>query len=388
MSAVRDLLLAVANTIPAIESIPVVNLPDSMWADTLAGSAQRVEPEDTPTGEPSPVVIDPPAAPVVIDASRPLWREAVDHYKRNYSHKLSFPQECVWLDEFDPFLGDKYLDDICDEHLRPFVQAQREKPIYRGTKLLKVGVKSKTINLKLALIRHICIEASRKWRRNGKPWLATPPHISMVEGGDERPPRPLTWEEQEAHLSKLPEHLYRMALFDLNCGVREEVLCNLQWAWERKIDELGITVFVVPPEHVKGRKGKKSARVLVVNSVAQQILEQCRGEHETHVFTYKHRNGVRRPMRVCNNTAWQRFRERCGLGDLHVHDLRHTVGMRLREAGVREETISAVLWHTTASMTQHYSQASVKEVYDALELITAPRFATNRTLQSLMRETA
>ena len=47
-----------------------------------------------------------------------------------------------------------------------------------------------------------------------------------------------------------------------------------------------------------------------------------------------------RPIRTMNNTAWQTARKKAGLGDLHVHDLRHTVGMRLREAAVPESTSS------------------------------------------------
>lgn len=50
-----------------------------------------------------------------------------------------------------------------------------------------------------------------------------------------------------------------------------------------------------------------------------------------------------------NNTAWQRARELAGLGDLHVHDLRHTVGMRLRKAGItrRHTTCSGAARHRT-----------------------------------------
>jgi integrase len=43
-----------------------------------------------------------------------------------------------------------------------------------------------------------------------------------------------------------------------------------------------------------------------------------------------------RPSEMMNNTAWQNGRLKAGLGDLHVHDLRHTVGLRLREAEVAE----------------------------------------------------
>jgi integrase len=42
-----------------------------------------------------------------------------------------------------------------------------------------------------------------------------------------------------------------------------------------------------------------------------------------------------RAIETMNNTAWQTARRVAKLGDLHVHDLRHTVGMRLREAVYR-----------------------------------------------------
>jgi integrase len=54
-----------------------------------------------------------------------------------------------------------------------------------------------------------------------------------------------------------------------------------------------------------------------------------------------------------------------GLGDLHVHDLRHTVGMRLREAGVSESGRRDVLWHSSGSITDHYTMAQIKELFDA-----------------------
>lgn len=371
--------LDVENRRLEVPHVPVYNVP-GIWPEALTGSSERV------------VVDEPPASPPAtvepkLDTTRPTWDEAVEHYKAHYQHKGSYKQECVWLDELRPFLSGAYLDQIYDAILEPFVKAQLEKEIrhHANNAVLRVGVKSKTINLKLGLVRHILMEAWRKWRRpDGKTWLQTPAHITMQAGGDERLPRPLTWEEQNEHLHELPLHLHRMALFDLNCGVREDVVCSLQWVWEKRIEDLGITVFKVPPEHVKGRRGKKSARILVCNSVAQRIVDECRGEHETHVFTYARRDGARHPLTVMNNSAWQAWRERSGLGDLHVHDLRHTVGMRLREAGVPQETISSVLWHTTATMTQWYSQSTLREVHDALEKITTPAHVVNRTLSSLM----
>jgi len=105
------------------------------------------------------------------------------------------------------------------------------------------------------------------------------------------------------------------------------------------------------------------------------------------VFVYSKRRKKRKPapMQTMNNTVWQNWRRDCGL-DLHVHDLRHTVGMRLREAGVREETIADILWHSRRGMTAHYSMAQIVEIRDALELITDERNCFNKSLASLIRE--
>ena len=91
------------------------------------------------------------------------------------------------------------------------------------------------------------------------------------------------------------------------------------------------------------------------------------------------------------NYAWRDARK--VLLDAHghgkrprVHDLRHTVGMRLREAGVPEGTISDVLWHSTRSMTQHYSTAQIVELHGALEKITADSGAWNKSLATLRAE--
>ena len=75
------------------------------------------------------------------------------------------------------------------------------------------------------------------------------------------------------------------------------------------------------------------------------------------------------PTQKMNNPAWQSARRRAGLGDLHVHDLWHTVGMRLRHAAIPERKQDEILWHSKKDMTSHYAVAQVREIYDALESI-------------------
>lgn len=310
------------------------------------------------------------------------FEEAAAYYLALRQEKVSLDDEIYHLKRVMPHIGHLALDQVHNGTLRPFIEADKAPVVVKranGKEVRKVR-SNKTVNLALGIVRRILNLAARDWRdEDGKTWLATPPLITLLPLiGHQREPQPLTWADQRVLLPKLPGHLARMVLFDLQVGARDAVICGLKWSWEIRVPELGISVFEVPREQVKGRR---QVRYLVCNSVAQSILESVRGNHPEYVFVY-----ADHPVETMNNTAWKRARTKACLAGLHVHDLRHTVGMRLREAGVPEHTIADVLWHTRAGMTAHYSVAQVKEIYDALERITSESHRQNRTLAMIARE--
>jgi integrase len=322
---------------------------------------------------------------VVIHGERPkrTFDEAAAHYLRLNQAKTSIVTDAYLLQSVMPFIGPLLLPQVHDGSLAPYVSRR-----------LAEGRAHKTINLALGVVRRILNLAASAWRdENGHTWLERAPMITLLPlVGHQREPRPVTWAEQRALLPSLPPHLSRMALFVLNTAVRDDVACNLRWDWEIRIPELGISVFEVPREHVKG---KMRSRVVVCNSVAQSIVESVRGMHAEFVFVYR-RERIKnwndapqmpyRPIETMNNTAWQRARREAHLGDLHVHDLRHTVGMRLREAGVPESTRADILWHTSPSMTHHYSVAQIVELHAALEKVKEDNGRWNKSLLTLRRE--
>lgn len=308
--------------------------------------------------------------------------QAAAHYVTKHAEKVSLELDVYLLGLMVPFIGGHRLDRIDDEALEPAIKALRAgKP--PATRRLK----AKTVNLALDRVRRILNLAARSWREAGKPWLpGLPPLITMLDEDDGRPAMQLAWATQREALQDLPAHLARMALFDLNTGLRDEPLCNLRWKWEVRLEELGFSVFIVPRRYVKGRKGD---RVLVCNSVAQSIVESCRGEHPENVFVYTRRKkdgsiAWRSPIGTVNNTGWQKWRARHGLQGFRVQDMRHTVGMRLREAGVSEATRADILWHSREGMPAHYAVAQVLEIHSALELITSERHANNVSLAALI----
>lgn len=311
------------------------------------------------------------------------FEQAAAHYLLTNQGKASIETEIYMLKSVMPKIGQLTLRQVHDGTLAPYTNER-----------LQAGRSHKTVNLALGVVRRILNLAASTWRdENGHTWLDQAPTITLLPlVGHQREPRPITWAEQRKLLPLLPDHLARMALFVLNTGVRDDVACNLRWEWEIEVPELGVSVFEVPKQHVKG--GRRS-RVVVCNSVAQDIIETVRGQHPEFVFVYR-RERVKnldkpaampyRAIETMNNTAWQNGRTKAGLGDLHVHDLRHTVGMRLREAGVAEGTIADLLWHSTKTMTQHYSVAQVVELHGALEKIKDDSGRWNRSLAMLKAE--
>lgn len=312
-----------------------------------------------------------------------LFDGVAAHYLLAHQDKASIVTEAILLQSIMPFIGHLTLPQVHDRSLAPYVAARKAE-----------GRANKTINLALGVVRRILNLAASAWRDDdGRTWLQHPPKLTMLPlVGHQREPRPISWGEQRQLLPQLPDHLARMALFVLNTGVRDDVVCSLRWEWEIPVPELGVSVFDVPRSHVKGRRKN---RLIVCNSVAQSVVEAARGQHPMYVFVYRRERVTNldeapvmpyRPIGTMNNTGWQNARKAARLGDLHVHDLRHTVGMRLREAGVAEGTVSDVLWHSTKNVTQHYSMAQIVELHGALEKIKADSGVWNKTLTTLRAE--
>jgi integrase len=102
-----------------------------------------------------------------------------------------------------------------------------------------------------------------------------------------------------------------MALFAVNTGARQEEICGLKWRWEQRVPELDTpsiqrTVFVLPGSVTKNGE----PRVLVLNDVAQAVIEEVRRQHRTYVFAYQDRHGQRDRVGRINNKGWRAARRR------------------------------------------------------------------------------
>lgn len=307
----------------------------------------------------------------VLHGLRPsrTFRMAATKYLQDYAHKKSIGDDAIQLKMLDPMIGGLELRQVHMGTLQAFIAKRKAE-----------GVKTKTLNTGLAVVRRVLNLAASEWiDEKGLTWLETAPKIKLLSIKDARKPYPLTEEEQSLLFQELPDYLARMALYKVNAGCREQEVCRLRWEYEVKVPELDTSVFIIPEDSVKNGE----ERLVVLNRVAKSVVESQRGVHSTHVFARIPPKGEARPLPKMYGTAWKQARERAankwaerhgapaseGFRKIRVHDLKHTYGRRLRAAGVSFEDRQDLLGHKSGRITTHYSQAELSNLIEAADKV-------------------
>lgn len=85
---------------------------------------------------------------------------------------------------------------------------------------------------------------------------------------------------------------------------------------------------------------------------------------------------------VAPGYAWQRIRERAGLPDVRIHDLRHSFASFCINAGIPIEVVSKALNHSSLAMTQRYAHLKNDTVRLAMERAAAVMIAAANAVPS------
>lgn len=309
---------------------------------------------------------------VLIYGERPIrtFGEAVRQYIAENADKKSIDRERRILRKMESLIGHLPLNRINNDSFSTYRSAQK-------------CVSIRTRNQKLAIARRLLRLAARVWCFPGTnmTWLDRAPEIQMETGHRPRAPYPLDERQQQLLLSELGAEAAEMATFAVNIGTRDQELCRLQWKWERRLITPSSpcgwrSVFVLPGEVVKNGE----PRVLVLNDVAQAVLERARGIHRRIVFVSRHSRTFLTHLR---SAGWDGARRRAagrypewfgmaapvGFRNVRVHDLRHTYGRRLRSAGVSLEDRRDLLGHRGPDITTHYSAPEIGRLVAAANRI-------------------
>jgi len=193
-----------------------------------------------------------------------MFRQAAIKFLAENQQKRTLAKDARTLSFLDPLIGDLYLEGVHSGSLQPFIEARRQQ-----------GVKNRTINTGLQIVRHILNLAASEWMDEyGMTWLLSAPKIKLLDINDQRLPFPISWEEQDRLFAELPEHLRQMALFAVNTGCRaDREICQLRWEWEVEIPELNTSVFIIPGRWIKN----KDDRLVILNDQARAVIEERRG---------------------------------------------------------------------------------------------------------------
>jgi integrase len=250
-----------------------------------------------------------------------------------------------------PYIGELPLEHIHMGTLNKFIVARKA-----------AGIKNGTINRDLAIISRVLTLASRLWRDEfGNSWLQETPLIQQLKANN-RKPYPINALEQQRLLAELPEHLCNMVIFALNTGCRESEITRLRWDEENR----ELNIFTLLGERCKNGED----RIIPLNSSARAVIEAQRGKHDEYVFTYKGS-----PVQRINGHAWCKARERAGIKQCRVHDLRHTFGRQLRAADVSFENRQDLLGHKSNRITDHYCRAEITGLHEAVEKLSRVNLA-------------
>jgi integrase len=107
-----------------------------------------------------------------------------------------------------------------------------------------------------------------------------------------------------------------------------------------------------------------------MNQEVREVLLQLVRENPSSEYVFVNRK-TGRPY-TCIKRAFNAACDHAKITNLHWHDLRHTFGTRLAEAGCSEATIAELMGHTDPKTTRRYTHATDRAKHAAVEA-TRPR---------------
>jgi integrase len=283
----------------------------------------------------------------------PTLRQAFDYYLANRKEAGSVVDMTRNVRVWREHLGaNTRLDEVEPKHIRQFIAAR-----------CQTGLSESSINRELATLRAVYNEQIEdELYRGANPVLAK---FSTREDENART-RYLSNNEAPKLLLALPSELDRVivTLAPL-IGFRRGNLFKLRW--EHVDFDAGV---------IWARKTKSGKPYPVpMSDEVRKILE---GLPKTSEWVFPSEN----PSMPLDADNWYRrvFQPACaraGIADFHFHDLRHTFGTRLAEAGTHLAVIQALMGHADPRTTARYTHATDEAKRAAVAALgTATRSAT------------
>jgi site-specific recombinase XerD len=277
------------------------------------------------------------------------FKDMMDKFIKEHAPKVSSSMQRSYttsLKHLIPFFGGSNLLSISPKMISRY-------KVLRGDE----GAKPASINRELAMLSKAFSLAVKEWE-----WLKDNP-VSRVPKEKENNERGrwLTQDEEKILLDNCPEWLSEIVIFNLNSGLRQHELIELEWP---RVNLFRKTMLI---QNTKNGKPK----TLPLNKVALGVLEQrSKVRSIKNNLVFFNRNGKKINPHNLRTSFYIAIRK-AGIEDFKFHDLRHTFATRLAQRGVDLYKICKLLGHRDIKTTQRYAHHCPESLRDGVEALEA-----------------
>lgn len=311
--------------------------------------------------------------------------EACDEYF-SFTTKKTSNKDLEYYHKLRPYIGDMYLNDLGTrpkQSRRDLVHVLNRYVMDRSeSRTLSIT----TLNKELAFVNMIGKKAVSEY---GLIDYWTP--IRQLDKDEGYfygliPPKKkshLDYDLQILLLNELPEYLRDMALFSINTGQRDAVVCGLRREWlcednDGTLMNNGVWYFKIPKEFMKSEEHMaEDFAYVVLNDTAKTLVFKNMVPNQPGIFTNKGYS-----VQCMNNYEYQSARERVAkihpdVMNTDVHSFKRTFITRLIDKGVPYDWVQRMANHKLPEVTERYNQMNPEKrrrMYDYLQrLIEKPQ---------------
>lgn len=271
--------------------------------------------------------------------------------------------------------GSTLMAKVTDAHVSAYIAKRRKDCRYGKTKRADKStmgtLSNASINREVQVLKRLFMRARRTWKislPNEPDWRGH----HLQEGGERI--REINEDEAEKLYGGIRPDFLPWLRFAHASGLRlEETL--IRWS------EINWKTGVI---RVKGKGGRWM--VTQITPTIRDILEPLKGHHKDWVFTFianradkelERARGGRYPLTYAGiQSEWRRLKERAGIKDLRIHDIRHDAATAIVRVTGNLKIAQKLLNHSSISTTARYAHVTGKDMVDAMELVEKSRKAS------------